>query len=186
MNEKELEEILNKGLAELEMTIDDTVKKKIIYFSKGFANYTHLLGRYSAQTAIFKGRTNITELDFDLAIDEAIQNSQESLRECYRRAVTSNKKQNMFKDVVNACTRVEEDEYGTFGIKDLEEPLSKIRGEKTFSKGYQYHVGRLCTPEKGNILQKIGPKNNSRYKFRNPLFKAYMTLKIYQEEHQNS
>ncbi len=88
----------------------------------------------------------------------------------------------MFKDVVKACTRVEEDEHGTFRIKDLEEPLSEIRGTKTPLRGYQYHVGRLCTPEKGNILQKIGTKNNFRYKFKNPLFKAYMTLKIYQEE----
>lgn len=185
MNEDELEEILNKGLAELEMSIDNTVKKKIIYFSKGFAHYTHLLGKYSAHRAIVQGRTHITELDFNLAINDAIENSQESLRECYQRAVTSNKKQNMFKDIVKACTQVEEDEHGTFRIKDLEEPLSEIRGEKTFSKSYQYHVGKLCTPEKGNILQKTGTKNNFRYKFKNPLFKAYMTLKIYQEEHQN-
>ena len=184
MKENELEEILNKGLAKLEMSIDDTVKNKIISFSKGFAHYTHLLGKYSAQSALSKGRTNITELDFNLAIDEAIQNAQESLRECYQRAVSSNKK-NMFKDIVKACTLVKEDEHGTFRIKDLQEPLLKIIGEKTPPKSYQYHVGRLCTPEKGNILQKIGTKNNFRYKFKNPLFKAYMTLKIYQEEHQN-
>ena len=52
MSPEELKEIIDKGLAILEMTIHDHVKDVIIESSAGFPHFTHLLARNCAKAAI--------------------------------------------------------------------------------------------------------------------------------------
>ena len=54
MSNKELEEIILKGLNKLEMKINDGAKELIIDYSIGFPHYTHLLTKYSAENCADK------------------------------------------------------------------------------------------------------------------------------------
>ncbi|NEP19747.1 MAG: hypothetical protein F6J97_23145 [Leptolyngbya sp. SIO4C1] len=143
------------------------------------------MSKYSARAAINENSDFISPKHFSIAVNEAIENVQESVRTSYEKAITTSKKQDMFKAVVSACAMVDGNEYGAFRIVDLQEPLSHILRKEVKLQSYQYHIGKLCQEEKGEILQKIGFPKNYRYRFKNPLLKAYVRLKLYQEEKMN-
>lgn len=180
---QELQQIIEKGLEKLELTIDEEVKNDIIEFSQGFPHYVHLLAKSSAKVAIEKSIEKITRECFDIAVSEAIKNTQESIRKSYQEAITTTRNQDGFRNVLWACTLVEEDENGTFRAKDIEENLLKITKKKVQQQAYSYNLGMLCQKQKGAVLEKVGESSKqTRYRFKNPLLKAYIKLLIYQEK----
>jgi len=181
MEDKELKEIIENGLSKLEISTENTIKEEIVKLSQGLAYYTHLLCRYILEDMIFQKKNLIGKNELTNGILRCVDNAQESIKNSYQLAVTSNKS-TMFKDVLQACVLIKEDEYGTFKASDLQEPLSKIRGEEIRTEQYQHHIGKLCKQEKGSILKRVGTKGNHRYKFRNPLFKTYVQLKVIAEK----
>jgi hypothetical protein len=180
MSSIELSEIIDKGLARLEMQIDPLVRRDMIDFSEGFPHYTHLLTKFTANTALQLGTLEINRNHFDLAIEETLENVRESIRESYQRAVITTRKEAMFDDVLSACALAKEDEHGTFRATDLEKPLYKVTGRHLNLQAYIYHLGKLCQDERGGILQKIGFEKQHRYRFANPLLKAFVRIKLYQ------
>ena len=86
----------------------------------------------------------------------------------------------MFGDVLAACALAKEDEHGTFRATDLEVPLFKITGAHHPLQAYTYHLGKLSDSERGSILKKIELGKQHRYRFNNPLLRAYVRLKLYQ------
>ncbi|NQE35184.1 ATP-binding protein [Microcoleus asticus] len=181
MEDKELKEIIENGLSKLEISIENTIKEEIVKLSQGLAYYTHLLCRYILEDMIFQKKDLIGKDELTNGILRCVDNAHESIKNSYQLAVTSNKS-TMFKDVLQACVLIKEDEYGTFKASDLQEPLSRIRGEDIRTEQYQHHIGKLCKQEKGSILKRVGTKGNHRYKFRNPLFKTYVQLKVIAEK----
>lgn len=180
---QELQQIIEKGLKKIELTIDEEVKKDIIEFSQGFPHYVHLLAKLSAKVAIEESLEKITRECFDMAVSEAIKNTQESTRKSYQKAITTNRNQDGFRNVLWACTLVEEDENGTFRAKDIEENLFKITKKKVNQQAYSYNLGMLCQNQKGAVLEKVGESSKqTRYRFKNPLLKAYIKLIIYQQK----
>jgi len=181
MEDKELIEIIENGLSKLEISTENTIKEEIVKLSQGLAYYTHLLCRYILEDMIFQKKNLIGKKELTKGILRCVDNAQQSIKNSYQLAVTSNKS-TMFKDVLQACVLIKEDEYGTFKASDLQEPLSRIRGEEIRTEQYQHHIGKLCKQEKGSILKRVGTKGNHRYKFRNPLFKTYVQLKVIAEK----
>jgi Cdc6-like AAA superfamily ATPase len=180
---QELQQIIEKGLEKLELTIDEEVKNDIIEFSQGFPHYVHLLAKSSAKVAIEKSTEKITRECFNMAVNEAIKNTQESIRKSYQEAITTTRNQDGFRNVLWACTLVEEDESGTFRAKDIEENLLKITNKKVQQQAYSYNLGMLCQNQKGAVLEKVGESSKqTRYRFKNPLLKAYIKLIIYQQK----
>jgi len=180
---QELEQIIEKGLNNLELTIDKTVKTDIIEFSQGFPHYVHLLSKLSAKVTIESSKEKITRECFNTAINEAIRNAQESIRKSYEMAITNTRNQDGFKNVLWACTLVKEDENGTFRAIDIEEHLVTITGKKNKQQSYSYNLGMLCQTQKGTVLEKVGESSKqTRYRFKNPLLKAFIKLIIYQQK----
>lgn len=180
MSPDELGQIVSKGLEALEMTIDPLVQLDIIEFSQGFPHYTHLLAKYSAKTALEANSQHIDRRAFDIAIEEAVENVQESIREAYQRSVMTVRKDSIFEDVLSACALARLDEHGTFRAMDLEGHLATLTGEPVKLQAYTYHLGKLCHEDRGCILQRIEFGSQHRYKFRNPLIRAFVRLKLYQ------
>jgi Holliday junction resolvasome RuvABC ATP-dependent DNA helicase subunit len=183
MSNQELAEIIDNGVRNLELEIEPRVMHNLIRFSQGFPHYTHLLAKYACQWAIRCDDPTITKKHFDLAISDAIENAQESIREAYQRAVLSTRKDTMFEKVIFACALVEEDEHGTFRATDLIGPLYKLTGKDFPLTSFTYHLGKLSKDERGTIIQKIqiASGNSCRFRFKNPLVKAYILLRLYQD-----
>lgn len=183
MSDDELSEIVTIAAKELGMSIDPAVVQKTILYSSGFAHYTHLLGKYTTKRAIESRSSAIEMLHFTQGMTEALSNVNETIRNTYQSAVLSPKESTLFEDVLYACAMVDTDEHGTFRASDLVNPISRLHGTPRKIQAFQYHLGKLCLEERGAVLERITvAKSRTRYRFCNPLFRAYVRLR-YHEKH---
>lgn len=182
MPDKELKELIEKGETLAGIKFNDEIKNKIINFSEGFPQYIHLLCKYAANEATKRNSETIEEKDLKASVEKSIENIQETIKNKYRVAVKviGNNKTNKFKPVLFACAFAKTDEYGYFTSKDVQHTL-KIVGHEMTIKQYGYHLSQLCKEEKGEILEKLDTSSQYSYKFKNPLVKAYIKIKAYQE-----
>ena len=185
MSNEELKSIIDKGLELLEMTIDQKVSRRIVHLSLGFPHFTHLLAKFSARCAIANRESRISIGHFENAIEDCIRNTDHSIRNSYQKATITSRDESKVKDVIGACAIAETDEYETFSTNDLIVPYRKITGQMVTPQSLTYHLSRLCTDDRGNLLEKAGISRNIRYRFRNPLMKAYVGLKLSQQEKSN-
>ena len=180
MSDLELEGIINKGLELLAMSIDSWVKDQIVRFSVGFPHFTHLLAKYAAKAAIANDTTEITRGHFAVATTESLTNAHESIRNAYQKATIASKKSSKFEDVLSAAATAEEDEHRTFSTNDILVAYRRLTGKKASRQSLVYNIGKLCAEERGSILEVIGKSKNIKFRFRNPLIKAFTRLKLFE------
>lgn len=176
MSDTEISEIIEKRVARLGMKIEPRVCTQIIKYSQGLPHYTHLMGMYAAQEAA-RGRTkNINGDHFKDAINNCITKAQQSIREAYHRATTSPRPDNLFKEVLLACSLAHPDELGFFAATDVVWPMSEIMGTHYGIPSFARHLKEFCEDSRGNILERRGVARKFRYRFRDPLMKPYISL----------
>lgn len=180
MSPDEITAIIRKGEEPLQLTFDESVTSRIIDLSSGYPHFTHSLCYYSTTAAVWDNSTVITDQYLNIAIKQTIDNAHESLRNSYRTATLATK-QNIYQEVLYAASIVETDEYGYFQANDLEDILSRILEKDVKVNNFTFHLGKFCTDERGEIFTMTGAKNRHRYKFRNPLMKAFIRLKMEQK-----
>jgi len=178
MQPQELGSIIDNGIKALELKISKKVRKKIIDFSTGFPHYTHLLCKYACKEAINGEKGIVTEIHLEKAIEYSIENVQEQIKDAYRKATFSSASESQWEDVLMACAISEADEYNCFTIKEITENFSSISGKPKDKINISYNLGRLCSQERGLILEKISIDGSVKYRFNNPLSKAYVILKM--------
>ena len=176
MTDDELSGICKTGIRRAEIQMEESIIRKIVKYSCGFPHFTHLLCLHSCKTALMEESTTVNNRHFELAIQQSVEESNESLNEAYQKA-THATKDNIYTEVLYACSEVPLDEYGTFQASDIIPILSKILNKKKAIQSFLYHLGKFCEKEKGEILVSIGVKNNTRYKFRIPSMRAFIKLK---------
>jgi Holliday junction resolvasome RuvABC ATP-dependent DNA helicase subunit len=174
MSRQESLEILDKGLKELEMSMDVDVKNRIAQLSLGLPHYTHSLGLHSCQEAINEGRANVTASDMDFAIKTAVDKTQQSIRDAYHRATTSPRKDNLYARVLLACTLAPTDLLGYFAAAGVRKPLSRIMGKTYEIPAYTRHLNEFSESARGSVLQKSGSARRFRFRFTNPLMQPFV------------
>ncbi|WP_334757881.1 hypothetical protein [Nostoc sp.] len=112
-------------------------------------------------------------------------NVNQTVRDAYQKATITSKGESKFEDVIGSCSLAKTDEYETFTANDLIEPFFEIKGEKVTRESLTYYLSRLCSEERDNILEKVGTSKNIRYRFKYPLMKSYVRLKLLQREKLN-
>lgn len=182
MTEDELREIILKGIEKIGMHVSENIIEKIIKLSKQFPHYTHLLSKHTFSHAIRAGRNQVIPADLEKAVSDAVDGAHESTRAAYHKATMDSRPGTLFTTVLLACALVEEDEHGTFRATELEKPLKEITKRDIGVGTFQYHIDLFCKNTSGHILQKLGSKNQHRYRFKNPLMKPYILLKAYGEK----
>lgn len=180
MSPDEIIAIIKKGEEPLQLTFDESVTRRIIDLSSGYPHFTHSLCYYSTTASVWDNSIAITDQHLNIAIKQTIDNAHESLRNSFRTATLATK-QNIYQEVLYAASIVETDEYGYFQANDLEDILSRILGKKVKVNNFTFHLGKFCTDERGEIFTMTGAKNRHRYKFKNPLMKAFIRLKMEQK-----
>jgi len=180
MSADELGLIIDNGMKSLGSSIDPFVRLDIIEFSHGFPHYTHLLSKYAVKSALTSGTLDVTRHHFDLSIDEALANVSESIRDLYQRATTSGHKGALYQHVLHACALAKEDEHGAFRATDLLKPMRLVTGKPYPVSSYGFHLSQLCSDERGPVLEQVGRGKMHLYKFRHPLIRAYVRIRLYQ------
>ena len=177
MTTPELLEILDKGTTKLGMHIKEEAKSEIAKLSQGLPNYTHRLGLDAARVALDDRRLNIQGADVKPAVEKAVANAEQSLKDDYRRAISSPQKGNLFSRVLLACALAQADEFGYFAAADVREPLSRIMGKRYEIPTFANHLNQFSQPARASVLKKTGEKHRYRYRFTSPLMQPLVVMK---------
>ena len=174
MSSEELADILDKGLFQVGMDIEDTARFLVTFLSQGLPHYTHLLGLISARVAVGEERLQIREADVANSIQLAVHQTQQSTMASYASATYSSRKDNLFKQVLLSCALAPTDELGFFTARAVSEPMSRIMGRPYQVTAFARHLEQFCQTERGPVLQKQGVRRRYRYRFINPLLQPYV------------
>ena len=177
MEPAELGELLDKGMQKLGMEMELKARQRVIDLSQGLPPYTHRLALHATRTAIRAKRRTITEADVKHAIKDAVENAQQSLRDNYRKAVSSPQTGNLFGQVLLACARAKTDDFGYFAAADVRTPMSRIMKKRYEIPSFARHLNRFCQRERGCVLRKEGEKHRYRYRFSDPLMQPFVIMK---------
>lgn len=175
MSPPELEQVIEKGLGKASMTIGNDAKKKIVQLSQGLPHYTHLLSLSSAQRAAMGSSSNVTIEDVRAAIDTALANAQQSIVGAYHRA-TASPRENLYPQVLLACSMAEPDGLGYFAAVDVRKPFSDIMKKAYEIPAFSQHLNAFCEDSRGPVLQRTGSARRYRFRFINPLMQPYVLM----------
>jgi Cdc6-like AAA superfamily ATPase len=173
----ELEEIVNKGLAKVGMSIEDSALAEITGLSKGLPHYTHLLALHAGRAALDQRMMKVSEAHVKKAVGTAVGQSVESIRREYDKATYTTKKQALYTQVLLACAMAECDEFGRFQPADLRGPLLTIMKEEFSIDRFLKHLHAFCNLARGPVLEKLGSEYRWKFRFTNPLMQPYVLMK---------
>jgi len=177
MNPAELQEIIDKRLSKLGMTITRPAVAQITALSRGLPHYTHLLGQYAARRAI-DSRTLVVDVPHvDEAEKDCLDRVDQSIREQYHRATHSPRGGNIYREVILGCALAEADDLGFFPAKAVEEPLSIIMKKPYDVAMFGLHLKKLCETDRAELLEQTGSPRRFRYRFAEPLMQPYVILR---------
>ncbi len=177
MSDGELREILHHGSEHLSLSMVPATEREIVRFSQGFPHFTHLIGKHACRACLEDETDKVGAGELRRSISASVDRVDESVRNAYQRATMTSKDSDSFRSVVWACSDAPEDEHASFKATEIAAAYSRLTGKPTISNSIAYYIGKLCTDERGKLLEKIGESKNVRYRFRNPLLRAYIQLK---------
>ncbi len=181
MSDEDAENMIANNMRILEMEMSEEIVDRIVQYSSGFPHYIHSLCKFAVMNAIEEESDEIVTGNFDYAVAQSIENSDHSLSKAFKLAVATSKPKNQFEDVIFASINAETDEYDSFSSEDVLEKYNSLTNKELKKESIVYNLGMLCKTERGVILEKVPFSGDTRYKFRNPLMKAYVKLRLHQK-----
>ena len=176
MSNEEINELIEKRVSRLGMSIKIQTLSEIVKHSQRLPHYAHLMGLYSCQDAIQKRTKIIDAQHLKGAVGKCLAKVQQSIRDAYHKATSSPRPDNLFKQVLLACSLAQTDELGFFSASDVVRPMSAIMGSRYDIPSFARHLKEFCSDERGRLLERRGVKRKFRYRFRDPLMQPYITL----------
>jgi len=176
MSADEQKQIVTSRLPKLGLTIDDAALKLFPSFCRGLPFYVHLLGQKAAQQAIAMNESVITTSTFGRGLNDAIADSEQSLKKAYYDATVSAQK-SYRREMLIACATAQSDEYGFFSPNALLAPLKKIRGRDMQVGEFNERLKEFTKSDRGSILQSSGATYKKRYRFSDPLMEPFVLIK---------
>ena len=176
MSQAEIASILDTGLARLEMSATHNAKQQVVLLAKGLPHYAHLIALHATRAALGAKSLVMNEQHVEAAIEQALQNAQQSIRSAYHRATTSPRKDNLFADVLLACALADVDELGTFAALDVRDPMQRITKKDYGISSFAQHLRDFSDRKRGQVLIKSGEKRRFRYRFTDPLLQPFVIM----------
>lgn len=178
MSDEEAGNIIDNGLKKLNISITKNVRSKILEFSSGFPHYIHLLCKYGAKQLIINGKSEFNDAYLQIAIKNGIDNTSEQLRSSYRKAIVDCNADSKWKKVIHSCANGKADTYNCFSTNEVLAEYNKMINKPVKASSIRYNLNKLCSKERGDILMKMGTGVNTRYRFINPMMRAFVKLMI--------
>jgi hypothetical protein len=177
MSLPELNEIIDQRYPKVAVRISDGARAKITTLSRGLPEYVHYLARDAAISALRGKRLLVEEPDVDHAIVAMVEDADHSGSETYGAAVLSNKKNNLYRQVLLACALAETDQRGQFAPSALVDPLSEILGRPIKIANFLAHLLAFTGPERASILERRGSRKAYKYRFSEPKMQPYVIMR---------
>lgn len=176
MSTSELEEIVDKGLSELQLEVEPGARRRIARLSEGLPFYTHSLALHAGQHAVADDRATIEEVDVDRAVERVVSKTQHSIQTAYETAIRSPRKDTLFEQVLLAAALAPKGPLGHFTAGAVREPMSRIMGEQVEISKFNRHLNAFAGEKRGRVLEKSGEERGWFYRFRDPLLQPYVLL----------
>jgi Cdc6-like AAA superfamily ATPase len=181
MSKDEVKEIVNK-MSNLGMTIEAEAVDRIAVLAQGLPHYAHLLSLHAARAALDEISLHVDLRILDLAIRNAIEAAQQSIRSAWHQAIVSARKDNLFGDVLLSCALARSDDMGTFAAQDVRAPMKVVTGKPYEIPAFAQHLNEFSEARRGNILKKQGENRRFRYRFTNPLMPPFVIMKGFSDK----
>ncbi len=176
MSIPELQQIVDGGLAEVEMSAEPPARDRIATLAQGLPHYAHLISLAAARHSNDAGSNRLTLADVSAGIRSAVLNAQETITTTHHRAVMSARSDSLYGRVALACALAQCDELGYFTAGSVRGPMRVIMGRPFEIASFTRHMNEFCREKREAILEKIGSPRNYRYRFRNPLLPPYIVM----------
>jgi Cdc6-like AAA superfamily ATPase len=176
MSTSELEEIVDKGLAELHLEVEPGARRRIARLSEGLPFYTHSLALHAGQHAVADDRGTIEDVDVSRGVERVVGKTQHSIRTAYEKAVRSPRKDTLFQQVLLACALAPKGPLGHFTAGAVREPMSRILGEEVDISKFNRHLNAFAGDKRGRALEKSGEERGWYYRFADPLLQPFVIL----------
>ena len=176
MPEQELREIVDKGLKELDMSVEPGANARIARLSEGLPHYTHLLAQHATLRAVQDDRSVVSDADVDGAIRAALDKAQHSVKSSYQRAVRSVRTDAQYEEVLLACALAKKDEFGFFAAGKVRQPLSTIMGRSVQIPAFARHLAAFTEGERDSVLTRVTVGKSKFYRFSNPMLQPYVVM----------
>jgi energy-coupling factor transporter ATP-binding protein EcfA2 len=177
MSTSEIDDIVRRGLARLEMQAEDDVFRQIGILSQGLPYITHMLGLHTITSAIGRHSLTANSADVEAGIKSALEGWQQSIATAYYDAVRSPQPGNIYREVLLACALAETDELGFFQAASVRSPLQMITNRPYDIPNFARHLKELSEPARGSILSRTGETKRIRYRFGSPLHRPYIVMR---------
>ena len=178
MSNEEIGDIISNGLTKLEMSIEDGQRRTIASLSQGLPYVTHLLALHAAKSAINRESRMVEQDDVRRGISIAVDQWQQSNKNAYYNATKSHQPENIFRQVILACAFADTDEFGYFSAANVRDPLRLIVPARQYDiPHFARHLQKFSSPERGNLLERMGSERRWRYRFTNPLMRPYIIMR---------
>lgn len=177
MSKDEINQILDTRIPKVGMKLHPDARWKIVTLSRGLPTYVHQLGRDAARQAAERRKLLIIEDDVDEAIKILVKQSDQTTNKAYNQAIHSNKKNNLYKQVLLSAAICSTDDDGRFTASNMVEPLSSILNRSVKIANFLGHLNAFCEIDRGPILEKRGGRGAFRYRFREPKMQPYVIMR---------
>lgn len=177
MDDSEMREIITQRYPRVGFSVDETAESNILQLARGLPEYVHYLGREAAINAAYRHQTDVNLHDVDYAIRRMVEGSDRTAEEAYNAAVLSNKKNNLYKQVVLACALAKTDDLGRFTPSDVLATLTVLLGRPIKIANFFPHIEAFCAPDRGCILEKKGVPKAYKYRFKEAKMQPYVIMK---------
>lgn len=179
MSTEELKQLVLTRYMRCGIQTDADAVWKIIFLSRGLPYYAHLLAMHAARYAIDNRKTVIKHDDVDKALEGAITELDQTIKEKYVMAVRSQRTEDtLYAPVLLACAFAVTDELGRFQQSAVAAPLNRIIPGKNYQAStFALHMNAFTEANRGCVLQRYGTARNYRYRFADPMMQPYVILK---------
>lgn len=176
MSVNELQEIVEKRLSGLGMTINPDALSFIVSLSRGLPHYTHLFGQQAAKKALENRQMTVEVEHVEEALPSCISETAQTIRELYHKATMSARKGHIYSEVLLAAALAQVDDLGYFAPSDLQRPLTEFLGREAKVSLFGQHLKNLCEEDRGSILEATGTNRRYRYRFEEPMMQPFILM----------
>ena len=177
MSRTEMDEILDQRYPKVKIDVTDSARQNIVSLARGLPEYVHFLGRDAAKNAIRSQRLTVTSEDVGEAIRMMVKSADQTSEDAYNKAIISNKKNNLYQEVMLACALATTDDLGRFTPSDVLPKLTALLGRGIKIANFFPHMEAFCSTERGAILEKKGVPKAYKYRFKEPKMQPYVLMK---------
>ena len=182
MPERELSEIIERGIKFLGLNIEGHLVRRIAGLSNGFPYVTHLLGLHVARKLLDerrkdpeRARTEIVEDDIKHAIQVSVTEFREEFHTKYNQAKEMSGAVRPREHILRALAQVDGRDYRTVEITELYKRQFNIDPDKNMTF-LNVALGSLIDQKYGAVLRRRGSRGRYRYGFANPLMRPFIRL----------